>query len=65
VAGAARAFLTWQVDAARRVTESLADYAVDEKRVLVARPEMEAFAQEVASLRDAVEGLEKRMQRLG
>lgn len=65
VAGAARAFVTWQVDAARRLTESLADYAVDEKRVLVARPEMETFAHEVASLRDAVERLEKRVQGFG
>jgi ubiquinone biosynthesis protein UbiJ len=65
LAGAARAFVAWQVDAARRLTESLADYAVDEKRVLIARPEMESFAHEVASLRDAVERLEKRVERLG
>ena len=65
LAGAARAFVAWQLDAARRLTESLADYAVDEKRVLVARPEMESFANDVASLREAVEQLEKRVQRLG
>jgi ubiquinone biosynthesis accessory factor UbiJ len=65
LAGAARAFVAWQVDAARRLTESLADYAVDEKRVLVARPEMESFAHDVARVRDAVERLEKRVQRLG
>jgi ubiquinone biosynthesis accessory factor UbiJ len=53
------------VDAARRLTESLADYAVDEKRVLIARPEMESFAAEIARLRDALERLEKRVERFG
>jgi ubiquinone biosynthesis accessory factor UbiJ len=65
MADAARAFGAWQVDAARRLTESLADYAVDEKRALIARPEMESFAAEIARLRDAVERLEKRVERLG
>jgi ubiquinone biosynthesis accessory factor UbiJ len=65
LANAARALAAWQVDAARRLTESLADYAVDEKRALIARPEMETFAASVARLRDAVERLEKRLQHLG
>jgi ubiquinone biosynthesis accessory factor UbiJ len=60
-----RAFAAWQVDAARRLAESFADYAVDEKRVLIARPEMESFADALARLRDALERLEKRVQRLG
>lgn len=65
LAGAARAFVAWQVAAGRRLSESLADYLVDEKRVLIAHPEMESFARDVASLGDAVERLEKRVQRLG
>jgi len=65
MADAARAFGAWHLDAARRLTESLADYAVDEKRVLIARPEMERFAAEIARLRDAVERLDKRVQRFG
>ncbi len=65
IADAARAFGAWGVDAARRLTESLADYAVDEKRVLIARPEMESFAAEIARLRDALERLEKRVERFG
>jgi ubiquinone biosynthesis accessory factor UbiJ len=60
-----RAFLAWQSDAARRIFESLADYAVDEKRVLIATAEMAGFAAAVARLRDAVERLEKRVERLG
>jgi ubiquinone biosynthesis accessory factor UbiJ len=65
MADAARAFGAWHIDAARRLTESLADYAVDEKRVLIARPEMESFAAEIARLRDALERLEKRVERFG
>jgi ubiquinone biosynthesis protein UbiJ len=37
---------------------------VDEKRVLMARQEVEGFAEAVARLRDAVERLEKRVRRL-
>jgi len=65
LAEAGRAFAAWQADAARRVVESVADYAVDEERVLLPRQELEGFAQAVARLRDAVERLEKRIQRLG
>jgi ubiquinone biosynthesis protein UbiJ len=65
LASALRGFAAWQSDAAHRLAESVADYAVDEKRVLVARPELERFALGVAELRDAVERLEKRLQRLG
>ena len=65
VAQAARGFLAWQADAARRLTESAVDYAVAEKRWLVARAEHEAFAAEVAKLRDDIERLEARLRRLG
>jgi ubiquinone biosynthesis protein UbiJ len=64
LAEAGRAFAAWNADAARRLIESLADYAVDEKRVLMARQEVEGFAEAVARLRDAVERLEKRVRRL-
>ena len=65
LAEAGRAFLAWHSDAARRLSESLADYAVDEKRLLVANAEMASFAAVLARLRDAVERLEKRVARLG
>jgi ubiquinone biosynthesis protein UbiJ len=65
LAGAARGFVAWQADAARRLSEAFADYAVEEKRLLVARPEMDRFGDEVARLRDALERLDKRVQRLG
>jgi ubiquinone biosynthesis accessory factor UbiJ len=65
LAEAARAFAGWQQDAARRLAESFADYAVEEKRFLIARAEMESFAAALAGLRDAVARLEKRIERLG
>jgi ubiquinone biosynthesis protein UbiJ len=65
IAGAGRSLARWHVDAARRLVESLADYAVDEKRMLMARREVDQFAGAVARLRDAVERLEKRIERLG
>jgi len=64
LANAARDLAAWHAEAARRLVESLADYAVEEERILIPRADMERFAAEVARLRDAVERLEKRLQRL-
>lgn len=61
----ARSFAAWQVDAARRLAEAFADYAVEEKRLLVSRRDLAYFSSEVARLRDAVERLDKRVRRLG
>jgi ubiquinone biosynthesis accessory factor UbiJ len=65
VAGALRELAAWQADATRRLAESMADYAVEERRVLVGRAEMERFADAVARLRDDLERLEKRIAQLG
>ena len=65
LAGAGRGFVAWQADAARRLGESVADYVVEEKRLLVARREMERFAAEVTQLDEALERLERRIARLG
>jgi len=64
VAQAARSFAAWQMDAARRVAEALADYFAQEKRVLVRRRDLRALSGDVAGLRDAVERLAKRIERL-
>ena len=61
----ARDFGRWQLDVARRLAESFAGYAADEARVLVRRAELEAHRERVAALRDAVERLGKRLERLG
>jgi ubiquinone biosynthesis protein UbiJ len=61
----ARSFAAWQADAAQRLAGSGADYAADEARLLVRRAELEALAAEVSRLRDALERLDKRVERLG
>ena len=57
----ARALARWQLDAARRVGEALADYATTESGTLVRRGELEDFAAEVERLRAAIDRLEERL----
>lgn len=64
IVGLAREFAGWQFDAARRIAGSLVEYAVDERRLLVPQAELESFAAGVARLRDAIERLEKRIERM-
>jgi ubiquinone biosynthesis protein UbiJ len=64
MAGALRDFVAWQRDAARRIAESFVEYAREEARLLAPRAAHDAFAGEVARLRDALERLENRIERL-
>ena len=64
MAGAVRGFAAWQADAARRLAEGCMEYAVEEGRLLAPRAQFAAFAEEVSRLRDALERLEKRIERL-
>jgi ubiquinone biosynthesis protein UbiJ len=61
--GAVRGFAAWQADAARRLAGSAAVFATQERNLLVGRADLDAFADEVARLRDAVERLEQRVRR--
>jgi ubiquinone biosynthesis protein UbiJ len=65
LAGAARDFLAWQSDSAQRLAESLADYVTEEKKLVIQRAELDAFAESLARLRDGVERLEQRVRRRG
>jgi ubiquinone biosynthesis accessory factor UbiJ len=65
IAGAARGFAEWHVDAARRIATSAADFLAEEARLLVRRDEQASHARAVAELRDALARLEKRIERLG
>ena len=65
LAGLARGFAAWHVDAARRIAGSLVEYAAEEKRLLVRRGELAELATAQARLRDGLERLEKRLERLG
>jgi ubiquinone biosynthesis protein UbiJ len=64
IAGAARSFAQWQLDAARRVTGAAADFLAEEARILVRREEQADHARAVANLRDALARLEKRIEHL-
>lgn len=64
LAGAARAFAAWHVDAAQRVGGALVDYVTDEKPLLVRRGELDTLAEPLAQLRDAIARLEKRIEHL-
>lgn len=65
LAGLVRGFAAWQAEAAQRLAGAGAGYAADEARLLVRRAELEVLAAEVGRLRDALERLDKRIERLG
>ena len=64
LSGLARDAAAWHADAAKRIAASFMEYAVEEKRVLVKRDTLAEFSGAVARLRDGLERLEKRVERL-
>ena len=64
LASGLHALVRWQRDAAERLTETAADYASDERRALVRRPELQQLADDLARLREALAALEQRIARL-
>lgn len=60
-----RALAAWHADAARRLADAFGDYATEEKQLLARRTELDALGEAVARLRDGVERLGKRIERLG
>jgi ubiquinone biosynthesis protein UbiJ len=62
--GLARDAAAWHADAARRIAGSFVEYAIEEKRVLVKRAALEEITAAHARLRDGLERLEKRIERL-
>ena len=65
IADAGRALAAWHIDAARRLTGALADYATVERQILVRRAQLETLGESLARLRDGIARLEKRIERLG
>jgi len=65
LAGMAREVAAWHADAARRLAEGLVEYAAEEKQLLVTRGELEGVAASHARLRDGLERLARRIERLG
>jgi len=64
MAQAGRAAAAWPKQAARSMAENAAEYLTEEKAVLVTPLRAAEFMREVDELRDAVERLDKRIERL-
>ena len=65
IAGGARRFAVWQAEAAHRLAENVVEYAVEERGMVLSHDEVEAFAAEVARLRDDLARIEQRIERFG
>jgi len=64
MAGAARSLARWSRDATLRMAQGAAEYWTEESPLIASRVKVESFAREVSELRDAVDRLEKRVERL-
>ncbi len=64
MAGSARAGFTAARDGHRRLAENVAEYLTEEQPVLVRPPVVSDFAADVARLRDDVERMQKRIEKL-
>ena len=64
VAGAARGLARWARQAGLRTAQGAAEYWTEESPRIASRVKVEDFVRDVGELRDAVERLEKRMERL-
>ncbi|HSD42722.1 MAG TPA: SCP2 sterol-binding domain-containing protein [Burkholderiales bacterium] len=64
IAGGARDFVAWQKEAALRLGQNFAEYLTEEAGVLAPPAEVSGFVRAVDDLRDAVDRLEKRIERL-
>lgn len=62
--GLAKEAAAWHADAARRIAEGFVEYAAEEQRLLVTKAELEGIAAAHVRLRDGLERLEKRIERL-
>lgn len=64
IAAAGREFAAWHKDALARLAENFMEYVVEERHLLARRVEFEQLRGAVLQLRDALERLEKRVERL-
>ena len=65
IAEAARSFNAWSRDATLRMAQSAAEYWTEEDPVIASRVKVDSFSAEVAALRAAIDGLERRIEALG
>ena len=64
IAGTARDFVAWQKDAGQRLGENFAEYLTEEAGLLAPPAALARFGRDVADLVDALERLEKRLDRI-
>ena len=64
IAGAARGFVRWNREAALRTAQAAAEYWTEESPLVASRVKVESFARDVSELRDAIDRLGKRVERL-
>jgi len=64
IGSAGRALLDWQAAVAANIARSFGEYLTEERGAVANREALRAFAEAVDELRDDVERLEKRIQRL-
>ena len=64
IAGGVRAARKWSRDAALRMAQGATEYWTEESPLIASRVKVEDFVAGVSQLRDAVERLEKRIERL-
>ena len=65
IVSGARALREWSADAALRLAQGAAEYWTEESPLIASRVKVDTFVHEVAELRDALERLEKRIEKLG
>jgi ubiquinone biosynthesis protein UbiJ len=64
IAGGARVMRRWSRDAALRMAQGAAEYWTEESPLIASRVKVEDFVAAVSQLRDAIERLEKRVERV-
>jgi ubiquinone biosynthesis protein UbiJ len=64
IVGSARDALAAVAEAGRRTADAFMEYAIEEREILATRAQYDAFASANARLRDAIERLDKRIERL-
>ena len=65
LAETARGMRRWGSEATLRLAQGAAEYWTEESPLIASRVKVESFVREVGELRDAVERLEKRVEKLG
>jgi ubiquinone biosynthesis accessory factor UbiJ len=65
VVATARGMGKWGRDAALRMAQGASEYWTEESPLIATRVKVDSFVRDVAELRDAIERLEKRIERLG